>query len=514
MSLLLNALKKAEEGEQPTAATEESSAAVASPALAATAEVAKTAAPSLAVAAAQASPEEKKTIDFDSIEINETEEQIASAPAPEVERKKKVGAARVFGASEDSVSSGSSGISKAIYGVFGVMVVGAGGYFVLAAGLIPGVDLESLSSLMGAEEIAPVARTRGTDVGAQLKVADDLVLLPIPSVDVQSEVDFAALRLPENDKDNIGEDSYVKQIAFLTGFDINKEKTRKLDEQRQLLLELEINEDFVEDAEDDLLVEGQSDSKPEELLLQTASSSREAKLRFDSRTPSDNELDIAIKNIQSLDEKDDEVQAVTKIAQVQVKLSAEGQERQKMLNQARAFYNKGSYLEAETIYRNVLIMSPTNRDALRGIARIGVTTGRYQAAVATYLDLLNYYPNDPIAIAELSNLRGDSGNFYEVEKALKGTLGKMPAADGRLYFSLGNLYAQNRKFKDAQQAYFDAFSRETNNPDYAYNLAVILDYLNKPQLALRYYREALQLSVDLPVGFNRVEVKARIEDLN
>ncbi|MCH9758818.1 MAG: tetratricopeptide repeat protein, partial [Proteobacteria bacterium] len=314
--------------------------------------------------------------------------------------------------------------------------------------------------------------------------------------------------------DNIGEDSYVKQIAFLTGFDINKEKTRKLDEQRQLLLELEINEDFVEEAEDDILVEGQSNSKPEELLLQTASSSREAKLRFDSKTPSDNELDIAIKNIQSLDEKNDKVQAVTKIAQVQVKLSAEGQERQKMLNQARAFYNKGSYLEAETIYRNVLIMSPTNRDALRGIARIGVTTGRYQAAVATYLDLLNYYPNDPIAIAELSNLRGDSGNFYEVEKALKGTLGKMPAADGRLYFSLGNLYAQNRKFKDAQQAYFDAFSRETNNPDYAYNLAVILDYLNKPQLALRYYREALQLSVDLPVGFNRVEVKARIEDLN
>jgi tetratricopeptide (TPR) repeat protein len=40
-----------------------------------------------------------------------------------------------------------------------------------------------------------------------------------------------------------------------------------------------------------------------------------------------------------------------------------------------------------------------------------------------------------------------------------------------LNFALGNLYAQQGRWNDAQQAYFRAFAGDGDNPDYQFNLA-------------------------------------------
>ena len=63
-----------------------------------------------------------------------------------------------------------------------------------------------------------------------------------------------------------------------------------------------------------------------------------------------------------------------------------------------------------------------------------------------------------------------------------------------LYFTLGNLYADQGQWPGAQQAYFQAYQSQPDNPDYAFNLAVGLEHLGQTRQALDYYRKALDLS--------------------
>ena len=68
------------------------------------------------------------------------------------------------------------------------------------------------------------------------------------------------------------------------------------------------------------------------------------------------------------------------------------------------------------------------------------------------------------------------------ESRLKQLIAREPSA--YLYFTLGNLYADQSQWAAAQQAYFQAHHLEPDNPDYAYNLAVGLEHVSQPKLAL------------------------------
>ncbi|MEE9551961.1 MAG: hypothetical protein V3V89_02845, partial [Gammaproteobacteria bacterium] len=83
-----------------------------------------------------------------------------------------------------------------------------------------------------------------------------------------------------------------------------------------------------------------------------------------------------------------------------------------------------------------------------------------------------------------------------------------------LYFTLGNLYANQSRWADAQQAFFDAYRLATNNSDYAYNLAVSLEHIGQNSTALDYYNVALELADDSRVNFNTATVIARIDALS
>ena len=55
-------------------------------------------------------------------------------------------------------------------------------------------------------------------------------------------------------------------------------------------------------------------------------------------------------------------------------------------------------------------------------------------------------------------------------------------------------WARQSAWPAAQAAYFQAYNLQPDNPDYAYNLAIGLEHLEQPKLALTYYRKALDLS--------------------
>jgi len=63
--------------------------------------------------------------------------------------------------------------------------------------------------------------------------------------------------------------------------------------------------------------------------------------------------------------------------------------------------------------------------------------------------------------------------------------------DANLQAALGDIYANQNQWSAAQRAYFDAY-RLSQSAENAFNLAVSLDQIGKPVLALPYYREALQ----------------------
>jgi tetratricopeptide (TPR) repeat protein len=183
------------------------------------------------------------------------------------------------------------------------------------------------------------------------------------------------------------------------------------------------------------------------------------------------------------------------------------------LDQAWQAYDDGRYDSAKDLYIEVLNSEESNRDALLGLGAIAVIEKDYVAARDIYMSLLKQDPRDPIAIAAISSLQSDGVSLPEDERFLQNMLQKNPNA-AHLNFALGNVYAQQEKWKSAQQSYFNAWQQDIENADYIFNLAVSLDQLGKPEQALNLYRESLSKSNNKQVSFSREDVKQRITELS
>jgi len=146
------------------------------------------------------------------------------------------------------------------------------------------------------------------------------------------------------------------------------------------------------------------------------------------------------------------------------------------------------------------------------LAALDVREQRYENADAIYRQLLQVDPRDPYAHAGLLALRGQGMDPVASESRLKSLLATEPES-AVLNFALGNQYAQQARWAEAQQAYFKAVAAEPENPDYAYNLAVSLEHLRQVSPAVDYYRRALTLTQRRSASFDRAAVQARVQQL-
>ena len=163
-------------------------------------------------------------------------------------------------------------------------------------------------------------------------------------------------------------------------------------------------------------------------------------------------------------------------------------------------YQTGDLAAARTGYEQALREEPANRDALLGLAAVEMRAQRFEQSAAYYERLLQVDPRDPHAHAGMLALRGQYVDPVRAESRLKNMLAADPGAEV-LYFTLGNQYAQQERWADAQQAYFKAYAADSENPDFAFNLAVSLDHLRQTGLALEYYRRALALAQKRAANF-------------
>lgn len=179
-----------------------------------------------------------------------------------------------------------------------------------------------------------------------------------------------------------------------------------------------------------------------------------------------------------------------------------------LLNRAYLAYREGKLDLAQQLYRDALRLDGRNTDALLGLAAIAQQRGADSVAAHYYAKVLELDPRDAVANAGMSALTTDDNR----ESRLKILLNEQQDSPA-LHFALGNHFAAQERWGEAQRAYFDAFRLEPQNAALAFNLAVSLERLGQYELAAQYYQTSLQLDAVRSAGFDHARISRRIEEL-
>lgn len=207
-----------------------------------------------------------------------------------------------------------------------------------------------------------------------------------------------------------------------------------------------------------------------------------------------------------------ETDSDSRVARIEIRRNRAGSRQvPPQLSRAYAAYSQQDYDAAKPLYREVLRAYPDNRDALLGLAAIAVHQSDQRLARYYYTQLLKTNPADQTALLAMQSLAGNDGQL-EYGSQLKHWL-NADSGNAGLQFALGNQHAANGRWKEAQQAYFEAHRLKPDNADYAFNLAVSLDRLGLASQALDYYLAASRLATTGNAGFSNRQVDRRIAQL-
>lgn len=174
-------------------------------------------------------------------------------------------------------------------------------------------------------------------------------------------------------------------------------------------------------------------------------------------------------------------------------------------------FTRGDLGAARSEYERALKADPKNSDALHGLAAIALRQGQLEEAAWLYQQIIEANPQDAAAQAALINLAGQT-DPVAAESRLKNLATNRPEL-ATPYFALGNLYARQRRWSEAQAAYFQAWNAEPENPDILYNLAISLEHLHQSRLAAEYYSQALRLASTRPASFDKRQAESRLRAL-
>lgn len=172
---------------------------------------------------------------------------------------------------------------------------------------------------------------------------------------------------------------------------------------------------------------------------------------------------------------------------------------------------RGDLGNARSSYLAALSADPANVDAELGLATVEARSGNRGAAADHYGRALDLDPRNATAIAGLAAL-ADFSRPEALEERLRSDLARFPAS-APLNFTLGNVYASQARWSEAQAAYFEAYRLQPGNPDIAFNLAVCLDHLGKAKLAADFYARALDAARHQAAEFDPALAERRLAEL-
>lgn len=171
----------------------------------------------------------------------------------------------------------------------------------------------------------------------------------------------------------------------------------------------------------------------------------------------------------------------------------------------------GDLANARRSYAAALARDPVSLDAQLGMATVEAREGRRAAAAARYRRALELDPHNATALAGLASL-ADMTRPEALETQLIADLSQYPKS-AALHMALGNLYAAQKRWSEAQDRFFEAHRLEPENADVLFNLAVSLDHLGQTRLAADFYRRALEHSRARPTQFDPAPAARRLAEL-
>ena len=171
-------------------------------------------------------------------------------------------------------------------------------------------------------------------------------------------------------------------------------------------------------------------------------------------------------------------------------------------------FQAGEFDRARLAYERALRADPRNPDALHGLAALAQRNNDEARARQLMRRIAEVDPSDTAARVALS----DHSDPATQEARLLDIAAAQPKSSAAA-LALGSLYASQGRWREAQQAWFNAYTLAPEQPDNAYNLGVSLDQLRQPRLALQYYREALTLRDRHAASFDADAVAVRIQAL-
>lgn len=175
-------------------------------------------------------------------------------------------------------------------------------------------------------------------------------------------------------------------------------------------------------------------------------------------------------------------------------------------------FNRGDDAAAQQAYRQALQADVRNIDALLGMAAVAARQGRQADALSWYGKVLELEPRNSLAQTALLELQGQADPLAS-ESRLKTMISLNPQA-AYLHAALGHQYISQGQWPLAQQSFFEAHHLDATHPEYAFNLAVSLDHMGKPALALQYYLQTQALlATHAASSVDQAQLAARIQQL-
>jgi Tfp pilus assembly protein PilF len=172
---------------------------------------------------------------------------------------------------------------------------------------------------------------------------------------------------------------------------------------------------------------------------------------------------------------------------------------------------RGDAAAARHGYEAALAADATDVDAHLGLATLDARAGNRAAATEHYRRALGLDPRNTTALAGLAAL-ADASRPEALELQLRAEIDRHPES-AALQFTLGNLFAAQARWSEAQAAYFEAHRLDPGSADIAHNLAVSLDHLGQARLAAQFYARALDNSRGRSALFDPAAVARRLAEL-
>jgi Tfp pilus assembly protein PilF len=176
--------------------------------------------------------------------------------------------------------------------------------------------------------------------------------------------------------------------------------------------------------------------------------------------------------------------------------------------------SRGQWEAAERRYRALLVKDRQNPDIWTGLGAAVMRAGQIDEAESMFRRALELNPGDVYARAMLLSLSRSIDPHRDSQFAtLANQTTGSATIQAAVYALLGAEHAAARRWGEAQQAYFNALAADPVNPDYAYNMAVILEHMRQPRLAYDFYKKALEFSKLRSSQFELSRVESRLSAL-